>query len=333
MTKKKVKPSCSVKPTSTSSRQHVHSASPSTRKRLESMATDRQGKDEVLEIGKEGSDTDSDTDPETSTINAELAIELNVCSQNSSGSDDDGACLFLCLDEAFPDALTVEDLDQQIELLHKSPSNNLTSTQCGIPGYSWHIKCVHMALQAKATADASFKFTWTKIKNKKEHELRDFLLESTSGKFIVIGTMNYRLVPNASKHGNWKHAVLIDSSTGMLHDPAGCTGLSRENMCIVPTHENLSKSDNWEGWLTSVQAVYRFNIETSPRKKSKSRVGLIPKKRARPDHHSSSSTVKTQIQTRQLRSTVSKTMTTGVTTSSFATRRSRRKFKHLKRQN
>ena len=313
MARKKAKPSCPVKPTSTLPRQHVHSASPSTRKRMESKATDRRGKAEVPESDDEGSDTASDTDPEAS-INPELAIELNVCSQNSSGSDDDGACLFLCLDEAFPDVLTVKDLDNQIEILHKSPSNCLTSTQCGIPGYSWHIKCVHMALQSKATADTSFKFTWTKIKNKKEHELRDFLLRSTSGKFIVIGTMNYRLIPNASKHGNWKHAILVDSSTGMLHDPAGCSGLSRANMCIVPTHENLSKSDNWEGWLTSVQAVYRFNIETSVTKDPKPNKGRhrIPYKRARDP--SSSSTTRPQIQPRQLRSTVSKTTTTGVRT-------------------
>lgn len=233
---------------SSSSRQHVNSASPSTQEKMETGNDKSPGQEE---------DTDTDLDEHMDLV----AFELNVCERHSVGSQDDGACLFLAIDEAFPGVLTISDLDSQIDTLHGCESHNLTRSQCGIPGYTWHVKCVHMALIEKKATDPSFKFTWSKVRGKREPELRDFLLQRNQGKFIVIGIMNYRLIPKASKYGNWKHAVLIDTDTGMLHDPAGCSGSSRDNMTIVPTSENLPKTEGWEGWLTTIQSVYRFEVD------------------------------------------------------------------------
>jgi hypothetical protein len=265
---------------STSSRQHVHSASPSSKKRLES--TDKRDLED-----EDNERTDTDVEDESAQ-----AIELNVCARNAVGSQDDGACLFLAIDEAFPDTLSISDLDKQIETLYKQGSNSLTKSQCGIPGDSWHTKCVHLALRAKTAANPSFKFTWARIKGKKEHELREFLLQKNAGKFIVIGIMNYRLIPGTPPYGNWKHAVLVDTDTGMIHDPAGCSGTSRENMTVVSVTENLPKSEGWEGWLTTIQAVYRFNVEnaTVPRIPKRPRGTSNPASSSKPTKQSKSTT-------------------------------------------
>jgi hypothetical protein len=243
MKRRQRNPVHTVSPTSDKNEQHVYSASPHT------SAVER---------------TSVITDPSSIFEADETAIEINVYAKAAKGSPKDGECLHSSIDHLFKDAISVARLDDEIIALRKLRDlkiHSLTDIQCGEPGATWHIRCVLMAFRTKASEDPTFDFEWSRIRIPRgtEADLVKILTTPNNGKYIVVGTLNHKLFEGLSKDGNWQHVVAVDTET----DELWCQNSGDEKMKAsewIP--KDMDATPPFEGYLTTIRAIYKINIST-----------------------------------------------------------------------
>ncbi len=165
----------------------------------------------------------------------------------------DGQCLAFALDKSNPGVLTMDDLNNQIRVVHEQ-CPHLTIEQCGVPNATWHVKCITLALAQKSEVDPSFKYKWSRVKGLKQRQLLDLVTTRGNGKLIVIGILNRSLYPDCDQNGSWAHAVCVDTETNLLWNNECGPDSSK------PADEWLTPTKDCRGYFTKIMRVYRLDV-------------------------------------------------------------------------
>lgn len=167
--------------------------------------------------------------------------------QDRSSGPQGGACIWRSLNYCVPNVLSIQELDNQIDLLLVEKNkekeffpNKFLREWCGTEGQSWHQDCILKALKQKYGVG---QFCWAKQKN------RDIIFEKNKGKFYVHGLLNQILFPEINNpNGNWSHTICVDTDLGKYFDESAPNGRSVEKW--------LKKSK----YLIEIHRVYKLEI-------------------------------------------------------------------------
>ena len=173
---------------------------------------------------------------------------LNIktgCGQ--SNQDSDGGCLHYAMNKMIPGVVTVDELDNQIDQLHRELPN-LTRDQCGIEGETWHINCIPKALFAKY-GKGNFLF-----RRLHPNEFENVLFTPGNGKYLVTGTLNHKLFPDSSPEGNWQHAICVSTDTNEIY----CNNNPQPLDLSVWLPKSVSQG--YEGYMNPISRVYQLTV-------------------------------------------------------------------------